>query len=346
MDEKLQKRSFIVLLILVSAAFFWLLRPFFDAIFWAAVIAIVAAPVHRRLRGKLGNHASLAAAVTLLLCLVMVIVPVLFILFTFVREGVSFYHRLQTGEIDIAGFLDRLRQLVPHVKILLDRVGMTMESLNAKVAEGAMAGSGFLAGKVLTIGQNTVRFAVSFVLMLYLLFFFLRDGEQLVHLFIRALPLGDARERVLFARFSEMTRATVRGTLLVAVIQGALGGFIFWLLGIREAVLWGVVMALLSLLPAFGAALIWVPVAIYLLVIGAVWQGIVLVLFGSLVISLVDNVLRPIFVGRDTRLPDYLVLLSSLGGIWLFGLSGFMVGPLLAALFIAFWGIFMREFEV
>jgi predicted PurR-regulated permease PerM len=346
MEEKFQKRSFIALLLLVSAAFLWLLRPFFEAIFWAAVIAIVSSPVQRRLRRKMGRHANLAAAVTLLLCLVVVIVPVLFVFFIIIQEGVSFYQRLEAGEIDVAGFLERLRAFVPHVKILIDRLGVEVETLNARIAEGAMSGGGFLAGKVLTIGQNTVRFAVSFALMLYLLFFFLRDGDQLVRLFIRALPLGDARERLLFAKFSEVIRATMRGSLLVAMIQGALGGVIFWLLGIQGAVLWGVVMALLSLLPALGAALIWVPVAIYLLVTGAVWQGLVLAIFGMLVISLVDNVLRPIFVGRDTKLPDYMVLLSTLGGLWFFGLSGFMIGPLLAALFVAFWGIFMREFDV
>jgi predicted PurR-regulated permease PerM len=344
--ERFQKRSFFVFLLLVSAAFLWLLQPFFEAIFWAAVIAIIAHPVQRRLDRKLGLHHNAAAAITLLFCLFVVIIPVLFILFTLIREGISFYQRLESGEVDIATFLEKLRDFVPHFKILLERLGVEIETLNTRIAEGALAGGSFLAGKVLTIGQNSVQFVINFALMLYLLFFFLRDGNQLVQLFIRALPLGDARERLLFTKFSEVTRATVRGSLLVVMVQGALGGLIFWVLGIQGAVLWGVVMALLSLLPALGAALVWLPVAVYLLVTGAVWQGLILALFGALVISLVDNVLRPIFVGHDTKLPDYMVLLSTLGGLWFFGISGFMIGPLVAALFMAFWGIFMRESQL
>jgi predicted PurR-regulated permease PerM len=158
--------------------------------------------------------------------------------------------------------------------------------------------------------------------------------------------MGDTRERLLFAKFAEVTRATVKGNLVVAIVQGALGGFIFWALGIPAALLWAVVMAFLSLLPAVGAAIIWAPVAAYLLAVGSYVDGIILIAFGAGVIGLVDNLLRPILVGRDTKLPDYLVLLSTLGGMALFGINGFVIGPLIAALFIAFWGIFMREINV
>ena len=345
-EEKFQKRSFVVLLLLVSVAFIWLLQPFFEAIFWAAVIAVLAYPVQRGLRRKLGRHENLAAAITLLLCLFVFIVPVLFVIFTLLQEGVGFYQRLEAGEINFSGFFDQLQQLVPQFMVILDRLDLEVETLNSQITQGTIAGSSFLAGKVLIFGQNTVQFAISFALMLYLLFFFLRDGNELVLLLIRALPLGDNRERLLFTKFSEVSRATVRGSMLVAIIQGTLGGLIFRLLEIEGALLWGVIMAMLALLPALGAALIWFPVAVYLLLTGSVRQGLVLAVFGMLVISLVDNVLRPMFVGRDTKLPDYVVLLSTLGGLWFFGLSGFMIGPLLAALFIAFWGIFMREFHM
>ncbi len=162
---------------------------------------------------------------------------------------------------------------------------------------------------------------------------------------IRALPLGDERERLLFAKFAEVTRATVKGNLLIAIIQGALGGLIFWILGITGALLWGVVMAVVSLIPAVGAALVWVPTAIYLAAVGEVASALILTTFGVVVIGLADNLLRPLLVGRDTKLPDYIVLLSTLGGIVMFGVNGFVMGPLVAALFIAFWGIFIREFS-
>ena len=146
--------------------------------------------------------------------------------------------------------------------------------------------------------------------------------------------------RTLASRFTEVIRATVKGTLVVAVVQGALGGLIFGLLGIHAPALWAALMVVLSLLPAVGTALVWLPVAVYLLATGATWQGIVLIVFGVLVIGLVDNVLRPILVGKDTKIPDYLVLISTLGGIAVFGINGFVIGPVIAAMFIAVWGMF------
>jgi predicted PurR-regulated permease PerM len=174
----------------------------------------------------------------------------------------------------------------------------------------------------------------------------LRDGNQLLELLVRALPLGDARERQLFALFGEVTRATVKGNLVVALVQGALGGFILFVLGMPGVLLWAVLMAFASLIPAVGPALIWVPIALYWVATGQYWQAGVLAGFGVLVIGMVDNVLRPILVGRDTKMPDYIVLLSTLGGIALFGINGVVVGPLVAALFMAFWGIFMAEIHV
>jgi len=184
---------------------------------------------------------------------------------------------------------------------------------------------------------------IDIFLMLYLTFFMLRDGNKLIDMLIRALPLGDAREKMLFSMFAEVTRATVKGNLVVAIVQGALGGLIFWLLGIPGVLLWAVLMTLASLIPAVGPALIWVPVALYLLAIGDTTQSLILIAFGAGVIGLVDNILRPILVGRDIKLPDYIVLLSTLGGLAIFGINGFVIGPLIAALFMAFWGIFMRE---
>src|SRR5690606_13847821 len=138
----------------------------------------------------------------------------------------------------------------------------------------------------------------------------------------------------------------VKGNIVVAATQGMLGGLIFWALGIQGALLWGVIMAVLSLLPAVGAALIWLPVAIYFLATGAIWQGIVLILFGVLVIGLVDNILRPILVGKDTKIPDYVILISTLGGLSVFGLNGFVLGPLFAALFIACWDLFPSAIQM
>jgi predicted PurR-regulated permease PerM len=200
-------------------------------------------------------------------------------------------------------------------------------------------GSQFFAAQAINIGQNTFEFVVSLFVMVYLLFFLLRDGDDLARRLRAAIPLHVDHQRALLEKLTVVVRATVKGNIVVAVLQGALGGLIFWILGIRAPLLWAVVMAILSLLPAVGAALVWLPVAIYFLATGAVWQGVGLIAYGVLVIGLVDNVVRPILVGQDTKMPDYVVLISTLGGIAIFGINGFVIGPLIAAMFIAVWDI-------
>jgi len=179
--------------------------------------------------------------------------------------------------------------------------------------------------------------------MVYVLYFFLRDGEVLLDTLVHALPLGDDRERELFAKFAEVSRATVKGTLVIGLVQGTLGGMIFGLLGVQGAVFWGSVMVIMSLLPVVGASLVWLPAALIMAANGDYTKAGILIVFGVVVIGLVDNLLRPILVGRDTRMPDYLVLLSTLGGLTVFGASGFVIGPVIAALFLTVWVMFANE---
>ena len=159
------------------------------------------------------------------------------------------------------------------------------------------------------------------------------------------VDIASLRERLLFKKIAEVARATVKGNLLVAMAQGSLGGLIFWILEIPAPLLWGVMMAVLSLIPAVGAGLVWLPVAIYLYAAGQWIAATVLISYGILIIGLADNLLRPILVGRDTKLPDWMVLLSTLGGLALLGINGFVIGPLIAVLFIAFWQIFGKDFN-
>jgi predicted PurR-regulated permease PerM len=231
----------------------------------------------------------------------------------------------------------------------MNRFGIaSLGALQERLSAGLLKGSEFLAGQAINIGQSTFEFVVNLFVMLYLLFFLLRDGDLLGRRVRRALPLRDKQLDELLLKFNVVIRATVKGNMLIALLQGALGGLIFWLLGISGALLWAVVMAFLSLLPAIGAGLVWIPVALYLLATGAIWQGVTLVAYGALVIGLVDNLLRPILVGKDTKMPDYVVLISTLGGIEVFGLNGFVIGPVIAAMFIAVWDLYsgsQREVE-
>lgn len=340
-------RAFIILLVAVSIAFVWLLLPFYGAIFWGAVLAILFSPLQRRLATRLGGRGNLAALITVLLCLLLVIIPLILITGSLVQEGALFYKRLETGKLDLGLYFEQVvRALPPSIHDLLARFGLTdILSLKEKLSAGALQASKFLATQALSIGQNTFQFIVGLGIMLYLLFFLLRDGATLAVQIKQAAPLSEEHKQHLFRKFTTVVRATVKGNIAVAATQGALGGVIFWILGIDGALLWAVIMAFLSLLPAVGAAIIWMPVAIYFLLTGDTWQAIVLIAFGVMVIGLVDNVLRPLLVGKDTKMPDYVVLISTLGGLVLFGLNGFVIGPLIAALFISAWDLFPSAYK-
>lgn len=342
--SRMEQRSFLFILALVSLLFLYLLKPFFGSIFWACVIALLFYPLHARLV-RLWRSPSLAALTTLAACMIIGIVPMLFVVASFFQEGAALYQRLQSGDLNPGEFIDRIKQGFPAVQHFLDRFNLDITNIKEELSSAAIAVSSYIAQHAAQLGQGTVQFLVSLCLMLYVAFFMLRDGPGLVRLLVRALPLGDEREKLLFDKLAEVTRATVKGNLVVAVVQGTLGGIIFWLLGIQGAVLWGVIMTLLSLIPVVGAGLIWGPVAVYLFAVGDWIQGLILAGFGAGVIGLADNFLRPLLVGRDTKLPDYVVLLSTLGGFALFGMNGFVLGPLTAVVFVAVWEIFIREFQ-
>lgn len=343
--SKLEQRTFLLMLTLATVLFLWLLMPFFAPIFWAAVVAMLFQPVQQRIARIWGDHPNLTAGATLLLGLVVLVIPVQVLMTALVSEGLNVYQRIQSGEWRPGEYIDLVKGALPPVQVLLDQLNIDVERLRQGVSEGAVAVSRFIAQNALVLGQSTFGFFLKLLLMLYLTFFLIRDGRKLVFFVAEAIPLSAERKQLLFGKLVETTRATVRGTLVVAAVQGALGGLIFWVLGIPAALLWGVVMGILSLLPAVGAFVVWVPVAIYLFATGEVVSAMVLVVFGAAVIGLADNVLRPILIGRDTKLPDWLILLATLGGLMMLGIHGFVLGPLIAVLFVTFWQIFSRDFN-
>jgi len=336
-------RSFLLLLIAVTVAFICILLPFYGAIFWGSVLAVIFSPLNRRLLRVLpGHNPTLAAFLSVLCITLIVILPMLFITAALANEVAGLYTRINSGQLNLGGYYEQIiNAMPPSVHGWLNSFGLgDMLSIREKLSEGALQASQFLAKQAVNIGQNTFQFVVGLGIMLYLLFFLLRDGAAMMPKWKRLIPLEDAHRHSLFQKFTTVVRATVKGNIAIAAAQGLLGGLMFAFLGIQGSLFWGVMMAFLSLLPAVGASLIWVPVAIYFLVTGALWQGITLILFGVLVIGLLDNLLRPILVGKDTKLPDYVVLISTLGGLSVFGLNGFVIGPLFAALCIACWDLF------
>ncbi len=343
--QRIEHQGFLLLLVVITLAFAWVLQPFYGAILWAIVVAVLFAPVYRRLLARMGDRRSLAAAVTLLIVIAIVILPLTMVATSLIQEATGLVTKIQSGEYNFGNYLQQILDALPAwAKGLIERFNLTdFSALREQLKEGLLKGGQILAPQALTIGMNTFEFVIRSGIMLYLLFFLLRDGRALAERIKEAIPLHTHQKSALFARFADVVRATVKGGIVVAIVQGALGGVAFWFLGIHAALLWAVLMAFLSLVPAVGAALVWLPVAIYFLATGAIWQGIGLILYGVLVIGLVDNVLRPMLVGKETKLPDYVVLISTLGGIEVFGLNGFVIGPLIAAMFMVSWEIFSKS---
>jgi predicted PurR-regulated permease PerM len=332
---------FMLLVVGVSALFAWIVWPFYGAILWAAILAILFRPVYRRLADALRQRRTLAALATMLVILAVVVLPTAMVAIMLVQETRQVYQAIQSGELDLAEWFQRIAAAVPGwMAAALEHFDLTdAASVRAQVSDWATGSAGALATQALNIGQNAVDVIVQLFITLYLAFFFLRNGDALLARIERAVPLPRSLQERLLWQFTITTRAIVKGSLVVAMVQGMLGGLMFWILGISAPVFWGVVMAFLSLLPAVGAAFVWAPVALYFLVTGAVWKGLGLLAYGVLVIGLVDNVLRPLLVGSDTRIPDYVILITTLGGIAVMGVNGLVVGPLVAAMFISIWTV-------
>ncbi len=344
-SSTVELRAFVWLLVAVTAGFALIVWPFSGAVLWAIFLAIVFAPLQQRVLRHLAGRPTPAALVTLGIVLLIVILPLALVAASLVQEVATLVERLRAGELDPGRYLQHMVEGMPNwLRQLLARFGLgNFWVMQQKALAGVAQSGSAITAQAWLIGQGTLELVVGFFVMLYLLFFLLRDGLVLAGSIGTAVPLNAHHRRRLFLKFVMVVRATVKGNILVAIIQGALGGLAFAVLGIPAALLWGVVMAFLSLLPAIGAALVWVPVALYLLSAGAFWSALALAAWGMLVIGLVDNLLRPYLVGQDTRMPDYLVMLSTLGGMAVFGINGFVVGPVIAAMFISAWDIYTTE---
>ena len=343
----LESRAFLFLVIGISVTFAWILWPFYGAILWGIVTAIVFLPLHRRIQKAMPQRYNLAALASVLVIIVMAILPLTLITVALLQEASSVYASIESGELNFGQYFQQVFDALPTwATNLLARFGLTnLTAVQQKLSVGLAAGSQLVTTQIINVGQNTFNFILSLFIMLYLVFYLLRDGRELLRQIKDASPLRTGQMRALFDKFTVVIRATVKGNIVVALLQGALGGLIFWFLGIHAPLLWAVLMAFLSLVPAVGAGLVWLPVAVYFLLTGAVWQGVVLIVYGILVISVVDNLLRPVLVGKDTKLPDYVVLLSTLGGISVFGINGFVLGPVIAAMFFAVWHILAVDTE-
>ena len=332
------KNAFIILLTVVSLLFVTLIIDFILPIFWAIVLAVLFSPINQYLENKI-NKPALTSLCTIVIISFLVLAPCFFVLTAVAEETLTIIRAIENGEINLDKFLISISQLLPTLTDRLSALGYDTNTLIGQLNNIVLGTSQYALSLIVSTGENILKFLLLAFVMIYLLFFFLKDGDQIITKCVNAFPLEDNQERFLIEKFNTVTKATVKGTILVGVTQGIIGGVIFALLGIKAAVLWGVLMAFFSILPSIGTAIIWFPAACMLFFSGAWLKASILLLAGFFIIGLVDNFLRPYLVGKETKLPDYLILLTTLGGVSLVGLSGFIVGPIIAALFLTLWSL-------
>jgi predicted PurR-regulated permease PerM len=321
---------------LVALYLCWsMLQPFIEVVLWAVVLVIVFFPVHRRIRARIGSP-GWSAVLSCLLVIVVILVPLTLLTFAVVRELSSFAQMLQPGEAGGAGLLDPNS---PYVGPLLRWAGQYVDlgSIGSQefIAERLKGVSGAIASRTLGFVGGAVGFVVEVFFVIFTMYYLFRDGEGLRAGAYDVVPLSDRKAREIFDRTGEVISASVYGVLVIAIIQGVLGGLAFWVLGLPSPLLWGVVMIFLSMIPMAGAFIVWVPAAIYLGITGHWVAALILTVWGALVIGSVDNFLRPKLVGERTRLHELLVFFSVLGGLQVFGVIGLVLGPVIVAITIA-----------
>ena len=334
-----RRGMFLFLLLVVSVMFFGLIFGFLMACFWAAIFALLFKGVFIWLTGKLNGRRSLAAFITTLIILFSAVIPLGLLSIAVVNESKGLYRSIEQGNIDPSAILQRLEDQLPGIEAMLTKMGVDLDQVYQRANAAFTSAISSIGKSMWRYTQDAINFVIQFTLMLYLLYFLVRDGDKIVLAIRNALPMGNKIEELLFRKFGQVARATLKGTVIVATCQGTIGGVLFAILGIQGAVLWGVLMALLSLLPIGGSGIVWAPTAVIMFVQGHIADGIIIVVVGFLGIGLIDNLLRPILVSHDTKIPDYIVLLATLGGLAWFGLSGFIIGPVIAALFMICWEI-------
>jgi len=343
--RRVENGGLLLFLGLITIGLLLVVSGFAGALLWALLAALLFQPLFQRLLARWPDRRNRAAGLTMLIITVAVLIPALIVGSLVANQAAGVYEQIRSGQINFSSYFMQVHDALPRrLQRLLDTSGFdSFERAQAQISRAVSDSASLLARQAFSIGANAAAFVLAFGIALYVMFFFLRDGESIGDAVLRALPLERSVADRLADKFVAVVRATIKGSGVVALVQGALGAVTFWIVGLPAALLWGVLMAIAALLPAIGPTIIWGPVAVYLLATGAIWQAVAVVLSGVLVIGLVDNILRPVLVGRDTGIPDWLVLVTTLGGIELIGLSGIVVGPLVGALFITGWSILTEQ---
>ena len=342
------RTAFVLLLVAaVSALFLAVTWPFLKPLLLGAMFAGLSQPLYRWLVRLLRGRKSLAAALTLVVFFLVIAGPVSAFAGIVISQALNVSEQAipwvqqQFGSATSLNAHDWLVQRFPALAAYVPEQARIMET----VGNAAKSAGGFLVGSASRMTAGTAAFLLDLFVMLYAMFFFLRDGRKIIERIFYYTPLRHEDELRVLERLTSVTRATIKGTLIIGTIQGALAGLGFWVAGLDGAAFWGTIMAILSIVPGIGAALIWIPAVIYLFIIGQTLPALLLFAWCAAVVGTVDNILRPMLVGKDARMPDLLILVGTLGGLFLFGPIGFIVGPIVCGLFLTVWEIYGATFK-
>ncbi|KFZ44332.1 hypothetical protein DS62_05310 [Smithella sp. SC_K08D17] len=338
-----QNIIFLILLAFITGLLAYILKPFFFAVFWAVLIASVFAPLYKFINKKIVNP-NICAGITMMGIILCLILPVGLLIDLLIMEIIDIYQSFNSYSSNWIGTLSEALKALSK-KPIFASLNLDQTFLINKSQEAFKVLTSYVFSHISEFTQNTILVVVQFAVMLYSLFFFLRDGERLVKTITENIPVDNKHLEHFINQFLTTAKASLKFTFIIGGIQGFLGGMIFYITGIERALVWGVLMFALSIVPAIGCSLIWAPAGIIMLLLGHIWQGIAILIFGLIVISSVDNLLRPVLLGRDTQMHSLLIFLSTLGGIAAMGFSGFILGPVIASLFLAGWKLFPEIYQ-
>ena len=339
----LKRASVALLFFLTTAIFLRMIWGFVLAVFVAAIFTGMAYPLYVKLLRLLGGRKELASATTLVLLVVLVVTPFVLIADLVVMQAVEVSQTLEPWidqQMEGAGGSGHILDRLPFG----DRLEAYQGQIAAKLGEIAASVSSMVVSALSAVTRGTVSFFFQLFILLYSMFFFLVFGPEILQQIRRLIPLDDNDQDLLLDKFVSVSRATLKGTGIIGIIQGGLAGGAFAVAGISGAVFWGAVMTILSIIPGIGTALVWIPAVIYLLSTGRTGPAIALALWCAVVVGTADNFLRPMLVGKDTQMPGLMVMLSTFGGLAMFGAVGFIIGPVIASLFLAAWKIYSDTF--
>jgi len=334
----LQSGFFFGALFLTFLGFFGLFRPFLFPIFWAATIAVIFYPYYKKINHSL-KHDSISSSIMILLIFALVFLPIIAIILMTVNQSVYLYNSVDTSNL-VETIGGNVSSQIEQSSLLSAYLSEASQNWSQYLGNATKSISIALYESFIQFTQFSIRFIFMLFIFTYSLFYFFKDGEKILNKVMFLSPLGDKYEKTLFERFTSTARATIKGTFIIGAVQGTLGGILFAITGIPGAFVWGVVMTALSIIPAIGSFLIWVPAGLIMLFLGNIWEAITIFLVGSLLIGTIDNLLRPKLVGKDIQMHPLIVLFSTLGGIAIFGVSGFVIGPMIAAIFLSLLSIY------